>query len=564
MTAAATTPVSANVARRLHETALAMPQADAVVEPLNDGPRFRYRRFSFRQLDDDSTNLARGMVALGAAPGTRLALFVRPGFDFISLVFAVFKAGCVAVLIDPGQGRRAVLRCLDEARPQGFIALPAVHALRMLYRRRYREAKFNVVVGRRWPLAPPSLADLRRAGREGGDSLRLPSVAPDDPAAIIFTTGSTGPAKGVLYRHRNFDRQVEELAAQYGIAPGEIDLACFPLFALFNAGLGVTTLVPRMDFSRPSTVDPAHLADLVGDLSATTAFASPAVWNRVGRYCQKRKLRLPSLKRVLSAGAPVHADVLARMKAAIHPEGDVFTPYGASEALPVASISATDVLRETAAKTREGAGVCVGRRFPGIAWKIIRITDAPIPTLDRAEELPPGQIGELVVSGDVVTREYFNRPQANALAKIDDAGRVWHRMGDVGYLDGQQRFWFCGRMSHRVVTADAALFTIPCEAIVNEHPHVFRSALVGIGPPGRQEAVLIVEPHAESLPRTEAARQKLLDEVRDLAHSSPLTRSVRHFLIHPSFPVDVRHNAKIFREKLSLWAQSQLPRASEK
>ncbi|MBI1902840.1 MAG: AMP-binding protein [Planctomycetia bacterium] len=562
MTAAVNTSFAANVARRLHETALAMPLADAVVEPQNAGPRFRYRRHSFRQLDDDSTDLARGLVRFGVLPGTRLALFVRPGFDFISLVFAVFKAGAVAVLIDPGQGRRAVLRCLDEARPQGFIAVPVVHALRMLHRRRYPEAKFNVVVGRRWPLGPPSLDDLRRAGRSAGDALRLPAASPDDPAAIIFTTGSTGPAKGVLYRHRNFDRQIEELAGHYGIRSGEIDLSCFPLFALFNAGLGVTTVIPRMDFSRPATVDPSHIAGLAGDLLATTAFASPAVWDRVGRYCQERKLRLPSLKRVLSAGAPVHADVLARMKDAIHPEGDVFTPYGASEALPVASIAASEVLRETAAKTRAGAGVCVGRRFPGIAWKVIRIVDGPLPTLDRAEELPPGQIGELLVSGDVVTREYFNRPQANALAKIDDGGRVWHRMGDVGHLDEQERFWFCGRMSHRVVTAEGTLFTIPCEAIVNEHEAVSRSAVVGIGPPGRQTPVVIIEPHAASFPKTTAARQKLLDEVRELAEASPLTRTVRHFLIHPAFPVDVRHNAKIFREKLALWAATRIPRGN--
>src|SRR5207253_4377014 len=184
--------------------------------------------------------------------------------------------------------------------------------------------------------------------------------------------------------------------------------------------MSVTTVIPDMDPTRPARVDPPKIIEAVNDWNVTQAFGSPALWNVVGRHCEDNKIILPTLKRVLSAGAPVPAHVLKRMKAAIAEDGDVHTPYGATEALPVASISATEVLSETAAKSAAGAGTCVGRRFPGLEWKIIRITDEPIATLADAEELPPGEIGELIVRGSVVTTEYVTRTQANALHKIRD------------------------------------------------------------------------------------------------------------------------------------------------
>jgi acyl-CoA synthetase (AMP-forming)/AMP-acid ligase II len=225
----------------------------------------------------------------------------------------------------------------------------------------------------------------------------------------------------------------------------------------------------------------------------------------------------------------------------------------------VASISASEVLGETRAATEQGAGVCVGRRFSGIEWRVVRIVDGPIRTIDNVEMLPDGEIGELIVRGDVVTSEYVNLPEATARAKIADGEKFWHRMGDVGYLDAVQRFWFCGRLMHRVATAQGTMFTIVCEAIFNTHPSVFRSALVGVGPRGQQRPVMIVEPWPEKLPRSAAQRDQLLAELRRLAAGNPRTASIGDFLIHPSFPVDIRHNAKIFREKLAVWAAKQLP-----
>ncbi|MDP3694739.1 MAG: AMP-binding protein, partial [Desulfocapsaceae bacterium] len=207
--------------------------------------------------------------------------------------------------------------------------------------------------------------------------------------------------------------------------------------------------------------------------------------------------------------------------------------------------------------SRQGHGICVGRPLPGIEIRVIIFSDGPVLLWDEALCLPPGQIGEIVVRGDVVTKGYENNEQENRLAKIADQGSFWHRMGDLGYLDDLGRLWFCGRRAHRVETRDGVLFTIPCEAIINEHPDVVRSALVGIADslhPGRQQAVMIVEP----VKIRKVNRDKLLAEVRELAAASPLTCSIQLFLTHSDFPVDIRHNAKIFREQLSVWAQKQL------
>ena len=555
-----------NVADRLDEMARLMPQTIAIAEPTRrvaDGRRV-YRTITFRELADDVDRIARGLVTRGVQPGMRLALLVPPSIDFIAMVFALLKSGAVQILIDPGMGKRNLLRCLADTKPEGFVAVPIVHAIRTICSRRFPNAKLNITVGRRLWWSGVTLDDVRNVNHSA-----LPGSATttaDDPAAIIFTSGGTGPPKGVLYRHGNFDRQVAEIQAIYGIEPGEIDLPCFPLFGLFNAAMGVTTVLPRMNFSRPAMVDPCNIVEAVEQWNVTQSFASPSVWDRVGPYCEQHGVRLKSLRRVMSAGAPVPARVLRSMKAVIHSEGEVHTPYGATEALPVATISSSEVLNRTWPLTEQGRGVCVGRRFPRIEWRVIRIVDGPINSISQTEQLPAGEIGELIVLGPVVTTEYVTRREANAMAKITDDSPgtgphpgQWHRMGDCGYFDDQQRFWFCGRVVHRVLTKSGPMYPITCEAIFNRHPAVFRSALVGVGAKCEQTPVIIVEPHRDWRSNRQN-RTRLIAELRTLGKENPITAAIDDFLIHRSLPVDVRHNAKIFREKLATWATARLGR----
>jgi acyl-CoA synthetase (AMP-forming)/AMP-acid ligase II len=550
--AASTEIADANVARRLTEMAGRLPAAVAIAQPRGYAPNGsrRYDTISFAELEADATRIARGLIGLDVRPGTRLALLVRPSIDFIALVFGLLRSGAVTVLIDPGMGRKNLLTCLDEVRPAGFVAIPAVQAVRVLLKRRYRAARINVTVGRRWFWNGPTLKSVRQFGAQS--KTPLPHVSLDDPAAIIFTSGSTGPPKGVLYTQRTFNTQVEQIQSRYRIEPGEVDLPGFPLFGLFNAAMGVTTVIPDMDPTRPAKVDPQKIIEAVDDWSVTQTFGSPAMWNRVGGYCEQNGARLATVRRVLSAGAPVPADVQRQMKASIHAEGEMHTPYGATESLPVATISASEVLAETAARTARGAGVCVGRKFDSIDWKVIAASDGPLESMDKVEELPAGEIGELIVRGPQVTREYATRTEWNARSKIRDGDQRWHRMGDVGYFDEEQRFWFCGRKAHRVQTDAGTLYPVCCEAIFNTHQEVYRSALVGVGPAGAQRPVLVVELHDAGVGSTR--QDELRRELLKLGSEHSLTQGIRTILLHPGLPVDVRHNSKIHRESLAEWA----------
>ena len=255
----------------------------------------------------------------------------------------------------------------------------------------------------------------------------------------------------------------------------------------------MTCVVPEMNFTRPGRVDPKKIIEAVRDFGVTNLFGSPALIRRVGNYGQEQGIKLPSLKRVISAGAPVPASVLATFATMLAPGVEVFTPYGATESLPVASIGSSTILGETRAATESGAGVCVGSPVEGMEAAIIWIDDRPIAEWSDSLRVPQGTIGEIAVRGPVVTRSYFARPEATALAKIADGDEIWHRMGDLGYLDDQGRIWFCGRKAHRVVTPNATLFTIPVEGVFNTHPAVLRTALVGVGEPGRARPVVCVE-----------------------------------------------------------------------
>lgn len=547
---------SGNVAERLSRNARLTPHALAIAEP--NGPRRRdgarsYNAITYEELDRQTERIAYGLLQSGIEPGMRLVLAVPFGMEFIRLTFALLKAGVVPILVDPGMGRKNIIACLEEVVPDGFVAIPKGQAIRSLMQRRFPKAKHNVTVGRRYFWGGHTLKQIEALG---SNAVPLPRCCEDDDAAVIFTTGSTGPPKGVRYTHGIFNHQIDLIRQRYQIRPGSRDLACFPLFGLFDVVMGVTAIIPDMDPTRPADVDPRRILEAVEQWDIDQAFGSPALWNAVSQWCEQSGNRLGSLRRILSAGAPVPPRVLSSLRSIVHPEANIYTPYGATEALPVASIESRMVIDETAAASREGRGTCVGSRFPSIEWKVIEIDDGPLPRMEDVRELAQGKIGELMVAGPVVTKEYVTRQDQNAVHKVNDGQRIWHRMGDVGYLDDQDRFWFCGRKTHRVCEENQVRYTIPCEAVFNNHPHVFRCALVGVGASGRQRPVLVVEPKKEHRPENTIAAQRLTGELRQMAAQNALTQGITDIRIYPDrLPVDIRHNSKIFREQLSVWAQ---------
>lgn len=539
-----------NVGMTLSETARRMPDSVAVAAPARKGQKttpIRYETITFAELEKQSNKIANAIQELGIQPGTRLSLMVPPGLEFVALVFGLFKAGIVTILIDPGMGRKNMVKCLAAAEPEGIVGIKLAQIARLIFRRKFPKSKHNIVVGANfWP----GCKSLRKLTQNSSVDFKPPPTERDTPAAIIFTTGSTGPPKGVLYRHGNFIEQARQIRDHFSIPPGGADVSGFPLFALFNTAMGMTTVFPEMDPTRPAEVSPPIIIDAAKQFSAEQSFGSPALWNTVSTYCEKHRLKLPTIQRVFTAGAPVPPHVLSRVKKCIAESGEIYTPYGATEALPVASNSASIVIGETAAKTNEGRGTCVGSHFDKMTWKVIEISDDPIPDISQARELPQGETGELIVKGPVVTTEYVTQTDANAYHKVTDGTSFWHRMGDVGYLDEQNRFWFCGRKSHRLLTEAGTMFTVPCEAIVNTHPAIYRCALVGVGPANHQVPIIVAEPWPQHFPANQERTKRLAKEILELCKSNPLTEAVTEIIIRKALPVDIRHNSKIFREKI--------------
>lgn len=553
---------SFNIASYLETQAQERPWQRAVVFPHRKGNHgvLAWTQLTFHDLNRLCDEYARGLIQKGVKQGDRVSLLVRPSLEFIPLVFSIFKVGAIPVLIDPGMGRKSFLACIKKMGPRVLIAVPLVHGLRGLFRSSFQSVEVSITAG-------------HSTGWWGGstlDQLRVPADEPfaslatkrDDQAAILFTSGSTGPAKGVVYTHGIFDAQTRFIRDMYGIEPGEVDLACFPLFGLFSMALGMTVVIPELDPTKPAKADPRKLVEAIQNQGCTSAFGSPAIWKNVARYCESEHLRLPSLRRILMAGAPVPARLHEQFCDILPEGGQVHTPFGATESLPVASIGSAEVLAETAARTREGAGTCVGRPAPEMKIRVIKIRDEPIARWTEVDMLPVGAIGEICVRGPVVTPRYEAELEQTRAAKItetdpDGSEHVVHRMGDVGYLDSRGRLWFCGRLKHRVETDGETLFTVPCEAVFDEHPSVFKTALVGVN--RRPVIIAQLKPEAASNPK-----EKIAQELLALATKFPHTQSIERVLFHPSFPVDVRHNAKINRELLAEWAAKQPGLASAK
>jgi acyl-CoA synthetase (AMP-forming)/AMP-acid ligase II len=530
-----------NIAEHLVRSARAHPDRAAILSPR--GKR-GWLATSFTELDQRCDAIAHGLHERGLSRGDRVAVLVRPGPELIAIVFALFKLGAVPVMLDPGMGRASAVACLAKVRPRGFIGIPLAHVLRAIDASAFGSIEIAVVVGARfWP----TQTRLRDIERPALGSFPCADTSRDETAAILFTSGSTGPPKGVVYTHGMFDAQVRSLKALYAFQPLERDLACFPLFALFDAALATTCVFPRMDFSRPAACDPESIVDAILAHDCTYGFASPAVWKRVIPWARENGYTFPSMTRALVAGAPVPPHLVAALRSLIRSAGDVHVPYGATESLPISSISGTELESGLRLLVEGGHGSCVGRAAPGIEIQI-----AP---LDHDQHPASPRIGEICVRGEVVTRSYAEDRRATSAAKIEDGATIWHRTGDAGYIDEDDRLWTVGRVAHRIVTPTGTRWPVPLENVCDLHPRVRRTALVASNP---ASTCLVIEPLPDAWPRSHADRNTFRLEMQALLRSrsrpSSLASSPDRILFHPNLPVDVRHNAKIRREELAPWA----------
>lgn len=534
-----------NIAHRISSVALKFPDKKSVVfsQRQSDGS-YQYPFYTFKEFEERSNQIANKLTKLGIKPGMRTLLFVKPCLDFSVITFALFKIGAVPVLIDPGMGLKNLLKSIHQVKPEAMVSIGLVHWIRRFKSAPFQNIKIKVSLQRVGFSTAYLYQDLHHESKH----FEIFDAKDSDYSAVLFTSGGTGIPKGVLYTHGILNAQTDALQQMFSLDETQKDLPGFPLFALFTLAMGMTSVVPDMDPTRPAKCDPQKIIRNILDNDITFVAGSPAIWERVGKFCLKHNITLPSIKQVVMFGAPVRSEMHEMFKK-ILPHGDTYTPYGATESLPVSLISGSEIIAGLSDLTKQGAGTCIGRPVSGIEIAIVKASDIPESSLTS---LAPGEIGEIAVSGKQVTAAYFDMLDETAKAKIIVDGKLWHRIGDVGYTDQSGRLWFLGRKAHRVIVDETTVYyPIRVEAIFNQHKDIKRTALIQINHNGRTVPALAIERWDGQTSLSADFKQELLQ----LAQSSEYTTVIKDFYLHPSFPVDVRHNIKIDRKLLSEWAQ---------
>ncbi len=526
-------------------TAIDARSEDDAVAIVEMGPDGVEASITFADLHLDIDRVAAGLVKLGVKKGDRVAMLVPPGIHLATSIFAVWRAGAVVVLADAGLGVRGMGRALASANPDYVIGIPlALSAARTM---RWPGTRISTVAmepsKQRLVGASVSLDALR----ESGADTPLPE-RPDSGnlAAVGFTSGSTGPAKGVRYLHRQLQAQRDAIVELYDVDRADSLVAAFGPFALLGTLMGIASVVPDMSVTSPGSLTATALADAAGAVGATLVFASPAALRNVAATATdlepSQRTALERTRLLLSAGAPVSAEVL-RSAAAIMPNAAAHTPYGMTEVMPVADISLTAIDAVGA-----GDGVCVGTPVDGVEVMISAIDD---------EGRAVGHLrSDSDVLGEVCIRAEHMRDGYDKLWMTQAAAsqpRGWHRSGDVGHFDTEGRLWIEGRISHVVTSSDGPVTPVGVEHAVEGLNDVAQAAVVGVGPTGTQQVVVVVS-LVDPVKRPDLAGEDLSDRVREVVKGA----DVAAILTVPSLPVDKRHNSKIDRTMVASWAEGVL------
>lgn len=529
----------------------------------------RYERHTYAELSADAEGVAVGLREMGIAELTRIVCMSPPSYETCVMGVALTRVGAFSIWIDPAVGYRNVAERLSRVHPEAFLGNALAHLGRITFGWGSRDLRKLVLTES--PLVPggrfitgfppfPGARSIRSLRKHAPAEPQPPRVGPDDPCAVLYTTGSTGPAKPSLYLHRNFCQLFRNAHHSWRWDPDHevpVDMAVFPAFLFIPISAGGTMVVPPIDFARqgPAQVDSAGLIQVINDCKVGSFFAAPILLENLAREALARNLTMPSLKRVIGAGAPISGPVEEMMSAVMAPDGEVAANYGATEAMPSTEIGSREHLAGVWDLTEQGAGVCVGYTLPGVELKIIDIVDGPIDSIAQTPELPTGHVGEILVRGKHVSPEYYLDPESTRKNKVPDPQGDWHRFGDVGYLDAQGKLWVCGRVSQRVQAATGNLFPLQVEPLFDAHPKVRRSGLVGVPASAGELPVLCVEVEP-GVGKSELAglRQELLVWAAD----SEMANKIHAILFKRRLPVDPRHNSKIERPQLAKWAARQL------
>ncbi|MBX2908032.1 MAG: AMP-binding protein [Chitinophagales bacterium] len=546
-----------NLAETVREVAAKYPERIAVIEP--DGfatnSKRKYKHFTYAQLTKDAESLAPGLRELGINEGTRIVCMTPPSYEACVVGLGLQRVGAFTLWIDPSVGYLNVAERLSRIKPEAFVGIPAAFLGRTVFGWGARFSKKSIVINGFFPGAK-TLASLYR---NAPDKPEKPNVSPDAPCTVLYTTGSTGPAKPALYLHRNYVNVYRISHKSWRFDPENnppVDMAIFPAFFFIAISAGGTMVVPPIKFPRetPAKTKSKALLEVINDCAVQSCFASPVLLENMARYAVENGIKTPTLTRVIGGGAPIFASVKRALLEMMGKDGQVFANYGATEALPSTEMGAQEALEETFPLTDKGAGICVGRPFEGVEVRIVRIVDGIINSIEETKQLADGEIGEIIVRGKHISPMYYLDDESTRKNKVPDTNGQWHRLGDSGYIDDKGRIWTCGRVGQRVKSKDGDVFPLLVEPIFDAHPQVHRSGLVGVTMNGNIKPVICVQLKLGHSGSQKDIRKQLLE----LAAQHSITSIVKHILFIKKLPVDPRHNSKIERPALEKWATRKL------
>ena len=516
---------------------------DAIIESSFKGTYVSYSHTRYGELLNLVYSYQRGLQELGIRKDDKVIMLVMPGMEFLALSYSVMAVGAVPVFLDGGMGIENLSKCIESVEAKAMICSPKVHILRLLKKKIFNKIQITITASNSFLFSSPNLSNLKRFA-----SVALPVEAPSDIALMAFTSGATGTPKGVVYTSKMLKTQLDIFKNSLGFKGGKKDCPLLPVFSLFTLALGVTSVFPPVNPSKPLTLDPEKIIRIINDLNIEYSFGAPSLWKKISEYAIRTKSSVNSLERIFMAGAPVPLEVGKNVKSIMSPNGEFFTPYGATEALPVTIITGKELLetkRETSKQNEQG--VLVGKAAPDVSIKIIKNVKEEIEDISKAIELEPYTIGEVIVKGNNISPRYYKREDANKIAKIKDGTSFWHRMGDMGYLDKEGNLYFCGRKSEAVTFNNKTYYTVPTEEFFNEHKKVRRCALIKY----KEAPAIVIEPLDNINEMSKDDKDNLIKELHEIANSHDVISGIDTFLFAKSFPVDPRHNAKIRRDKLT-------------
>ncbi len=484
---------------------------------------------TFDELDKKINIYANSFINNGIEKSQKVLIFIPPSIELMCTVFSLFKIGAIPILIDPGMGVDHLVKHIEAVKADALIGISKSLYLKKLKSKFFKTVKTAINVDGK--LLGTSLDKIIK---DQSNEFEAHDFDKDELAAILFTSGATGPAKGVEYTMGMFISQTRQLKSTLNLVHSDRDLSGFPLFALFSLCMGLTTYITQsIDAAKPAATNPKKLVNDLIENKITFANGSPSIWKTLIPYLKNKKRNIKTLKKLATFGAPVSHDLLRQLKEVL-PDCEIYTPYGATESLPITNISSTVILGESSQFTKKGKGVCVGYPLNGVKVKI-----------DGAKNFHGHPAGELLVNSNMTSLNYYENPQENAKAKTKINDEDFHRIGDMGYFDDWGRLWYLGRQSHTLYQDSNVLYPTSFEGVINAHTKVKTSALIQVE--GQACMAIICN---DDITMGPVAKESFFNELRVFSKKLVPIDQIKKFFLVESFPVDIRHNIKIDRPAL--------------